>query len=103
VSVGAAGPSGSGVAGEGPANKSLGSKDRDKKKWKKDKRETDADRAAGARTLLRVGTTKKGRAAESNKRRGSLKKRDRSTERALRAEAALERKTVQLPEYVGSL
>jgi hypothetical protein len=47
-----------------------------------------------------MGTTKKGRAAESSQRRGSLRKRDRSLEKAMRAEAAVERKTVALPEYV---
>jgi hypothetical protein len=88
-------------SGVGSVNKTPeNNKDRDKKKWKKDKREKEADRPSSARTSLRVGTTKKGRAAETSQRRGSLKKRDRSMEKALRAEAALERKTVNLPEYV---
>jgi hypothetical protein len=71
-------------------------RDLGKKKWKKDKREDDGER----RTSLRVGTGKKGRAAEASQRRGSLKKRDRSMQKAIRAEAAIERKTVNLPEYV---
>lgn len=51
------------------------------------------------RNSLRVGTTsKKGRGASLNQRRGSLKKRDRSAEKEARAEAARERKTVSLPE-----
>ncbi len=52
------------------------------------------------RPSLRVGTGKKGRKAMGNQRRGSLKKRDRSAQKAARAEAAVERKTVTLPEYV---
>lgn len=50
------------------------------------------------RPSLRVGTGKKGRRAMGNQRRGSLKKRDRSAEKAARAEAAVERNTVSLPE-----
>jgi len=82
------------LPGGGP--KSAKEREIGKKKWKKEKREED-DRP---KTTLRVGTGKKGRAAESSQRRGSLKKRDRSNEKALKAEAALERKTVNLPEYV---
>lgn len=50
------------------------------------------------RPSLRVGTGKKGRRAMGNQRRGSLKKRDRSAAKAARAEAAVERNTVSLPE-----
>ena len=52
------------------------------------------------RQSLRLGTGKKGRGAELRQRRGSLRKRDRSSEKEARAAAAVERKTVQLPEYV---
>lgn len=50
------------------------------------------------RTSLRVTTSKKGRGAELSQRRGSLKRRDRTAEKEARAEAALERRTVSLPE-----
>lgn len=50
------------------------------------------------KTSLRIGPGRKGRGAELSQRRGSLKKRDRSAEKAMKAEAALERKTVNLPE-----
>jgi len=50
------------------------------------------------RTTLRLGTGKKGRAAEISRRRGSLKKRDRTAEKEAKLEAATERRTVQLPE-----
>ena len=50
------------------------------------------------RNSLRIGTGKKGRSAEKNNRRGSLKKRDRSKEKMMKEEAALERRTIQLPE-----
>lgn len=57
------------------------------------------DNARGPRRpSLRVGTGKKGRRAMGNQRRGSLKKRDRSAEKAMRAEAAMERNTVSLPD-----
>jgi hypothetical protein len=49
---------------------------------------------------LRIGTGKKGRGAERNRRRGSLKRRDRSSENEARLERRLERRTVDLPEYV---
>lgn len=50
------------------------------------------------RPSLRLGTGKKGRGAEISSRRGSLRKKDRSAEKAQKAEAALERNTVNLPE-----
>jgi len=62
--------------------------------------DTDSPRSK-RRTSLRIGTTgRKGRGAELSQRRGSLKKRDRRAEKEARAEAAVERKTVELPEYV---
>jgi hypothetical protein len=51
------------------------------------------------RASLRIGTGKKGRAASLTSRRGSLKKRDRSAQKEARAERAMERRTVQLPDY----
>lgn len=56
------------------------------------------DQRNNRRASLRIGTGKKGRGAALSQRRGSLKKRDRSAEKAARAEAAVERKTVFLPE-----
>merc|ERR1712071_50557 len=50
------------------------------------------------RTQLRVGSGKKQNAASLMRRRGSLKKRDRSGEKEMKAEAALERRTIHLPE-----
>ena len=49
------------------------------------------------RVSLRVGTGKKGRQTEVKMRRGSLRKKDRSREKALKEERALERRTVHLP------
>ena len=48
------------------------------------------------RNSLRVGTGRRG--AVMGNRRGSLKKRDRTAEKEAKAEAALERNTVQIPE-----
>lgn len=50
------------------------------------------------RNSLRLETGKKGRSAEKNMSRGSLKKRDRSAEKERKREAAIERSTVSLPE-----
>lgn len=63
------------------------------KEWKKG-----ADDVVGRKTSLRIGTGKKGRTAEINGRRGSLRRRDRSSQKAAKEEAAIERKTVCLPE-----
>jgi hypothetical protein len=49
---------------------------------------------------LRLKTGRKGRAAELSQRRSTLKKRDRTADKISRAEAAVERKTVVIPEYV---
>jgi hypothetical protein len=63
------------------------------------KRTGDVDREGAKRkTSLRVNS-RSGRASDAvQRRRGSLKRRDRSTVKAMKAEAALERKTVQLVE-----
>ena len=58
----------------------------------------DEDSRNAGRTTLRISTGRKGRNAELSQRRGSLKKRDRRAEKEAKAEAALERKTVSLPE-----
>eukprot|EP00977_Amphora_coffeiformis_P003682 scaffold710_cov171-Amphora_coffeaeformis.AAC.51 len=58
------------------------------------------NRAGPRRTSLRIGTGRKGRGAELSRRRGSLRKRDRSADKEAKAMAAAERKTVFLPEYV---
>ena len=49
------------------------------------------------RVSLRIGTGKRGRQAAIRQRRGSLKRKDRSAEKALKEERALERRTVVLP------
>jgi hypothetical protein len=51
----------------------------------------------GGRVSLRVGTGKRGRQSEVQQRRGSLRKKDRSREKALKEERAIERRTVFLP------
>ena len=58
----------------------------------------ETDGRNSGRASLRIGGGKKSRAASLTTRRGTLKKRDRSYEKELKAEAALERKTVYLPE-----
>jgi hypothetical protein len=63
--------------------------------------ENDDERRKGGKQSLRLGTSRKGRAAEASNRRGSLKRRDRRSEKERKAEAAIERKTIQLPEYVN--
>ena len=55
------------------------------------------DKRNARRNSLRIGTGRKGNRGGGN-RRGSLKKRDRTAEKEARAEAALERNTVQIPE-----
>ncbi|KAL7489285.1 hypothetical protein ACHAW6_014860 [Cyclotella cf. meneghiniana] len=55
------------------------------------------DDERGERVSLRVGTGKKGRQTEVKMRRGSLRKKDRSREKAEKEERALERRTVYLP------
>ena len=62
--------------------------------------DNDDERRKGGKQSLRLGTSRKGRAAEASNRRGSLKRRDRRSEKERKAEAAIERKTIQLPEYV---
>ena len=51
------------------------------------------------KTSLRITSGRRG--SELTQRRGSLRKRDRSREREAKLEAALERRTVYLPEYVA--
>ena len=58
------------------------------------------DDERGERVSLRVGTGKKGRQTEVKMRRGSLRKKDRSREKAEKEERALERRTVYLPGSV---
>ncbi len=71
-----------------PANK----KDRTKEKFA-------GDDGRNSRTAsLRIGTGKKGRGAEISQRRGSLKRRNRVADKEAKAERALERRTVALPE-----
>ena len=57
-------------------------------------------RGRGRGVSLRIGTGKKGRQASISQRRGTLKKRDRSREKALKEERALERRTVVLSAWV---
>jgi hypothetical protein len=68
-------------------------------KKKEDRPGSNDDGRNARRASLRIGTGKKGRAASLTSRRGSLKKRDRSAQKEGRAERALERRTVQLPNY----
>ena len=51
----------------------------------------------GGRVSLRIGTGKRGRQSEIQQRRGSLRKKDRSREKAMKEERAIERRTVFLP------
>jgi len=51
------------------------------------------------RNSLRIGAGgKKGRAAQKNMSRGSLRKRDRSKDKEMKLQARIERRTVELPE-----
>mmetsp|Transcript_36526 Transcript_36526/g.74377 ORF Transcript_36526/g.74377 Transcript_36526/m.74377 type:complete len:143 (+) Transcript_36526:282-710(+) len=50
------------------------------------------------RVSLRIGTGKKGRQAQRSRTRGSLRKRDRTAQKVAKEEAAMERRTVSLPE-----
>ena len=83
---------GGGGGGPGPT------KDFGKKRWGKKKEDGPGGDPQRRRQSLRLGTGKKGRAAEISQRRGSLKKRDRTAQKMAKAEAAIERKTVNLPE-----
>lgn len=77
----------SGLSDKGPKRQPGGKAPREKKAYDKPKRPS-----------LRIGTGKRGRAAEKSQRRSSLKKKDRTREKELKAIKALERKTVSLPE-----
>jgi hypothetical protein len=80
------------VLTEGRMKRSIAGKEKPgSKDWKKGAEE-------GRKASLKITTGKKGRSAEINSRRGSLKRRDKSSEKAAKEEAALERKTVYLPE-----
>lgn len=78
-----------------------GARRRDGKPVRRGRGEDDGPKKNLGKNSLRVGGTgRKGRSAELTQRRGTLKRRDRAAEKEARAEAALERKTVYLPEYV---
>lgn len=91
-------------SGRGAANNRRGRSDR---RGGRGRGRGDDGDGRNRRQSLRIGTSgKKGRSAELSRRRGSLKKRDRSAAKAAREEAAIERRTVQLPEgpiSVGTL
>ena len=91
--VGGGGDDSGGAARGGPGRRQPANKQR---KGRNDNRGDDGRN--NRKASLRIGTGRKGRGAELNRRRGSLKKRDRSAEKEARAEAAMERKTVNLPE-----
>lgn len=79
-----------------------GARRRDGKPVRRGRGEDDSPKKSPAKNSLRVGGAgRKGRSAELTQRRGTLKRRDRAGAKEARAEAALERKTVYLPEYVG--
>lgn len=80
----------------GPASKN-GKRQRPAKK-KAEGYEGAGDARNQRKTSLKLGTTRKGRAASLSNRRGSLRKRDRTAEKEAKAEAAEERRTVYLPE-----
>lgn len=67
-------------------------------KQRKDERDDQADVRNQRKTSLKLGTGRKGRAAETSGRRGSLRKRDRTAEKEAKLAAAEERRTVRLPE-----
>jgi hypothetical protein len=82
----------------GPAPIGRGTDDRKRgPKVKAKKFGADDDRGP-KRPSLGIGTGKKGRAAQGNMRRSSLKKRNRTADKERKAEAAVERKTVRLAE-----
>jgi len=85
------------TASNGPASTNTRGKGAFKKGKEKKEKENPYDKKRG-RTQLRVGSGKKQNAASLMRRRGSLKKRDRSGEKEMKAEAALERRTIHLPE-----
>jgi hypothetical protein len=80
------------VLADGRAKRSVAGKEKPAAKdWKKTTEE-------GRKASLKISTGRKGRSAEISSRRGSLKRRDKSSVKAAKEEAALERKTVYLPE-----
>ena len=92
------------AADDSPPSRDGGGGRKRLKQGRKSGREDRDNRDDGGRnnrkTSLRVGGGRSGRAATLTSRRGSLKKRDRTAEREAREEAAIERRTVSLPEYV---
>jgi hypothetical protein len=56
------------------------------------------DDSSKRKNSLKLGTGKSNRGPGDTMRRGSLRKKDRSAERERKIDAALERRTVQLPE-----
>lgn len=58
----------------------------------------DGDGPRRQRVNLRIGTGKKGRQAQRSQKRGSLRRRDRTAEKEAKEEAAIERRTISLPE-----
>lgn len=65
----------------------------------KQRGEEDSESRNTGKTSLRMGPSgRKGREAQLSSRRGSLKKRDRTSEKEAKAAAAEERRTVSLPE-----
>ncbi|KAL3793959.1 hypothetical protein HJC23_009442 [Cyclotella cryptica] len=86
---------GGGSSVKGPARNPLAKKVKPGARPGRSGRGGDDERAG--RVSLRVGTGKKGRQTEVKMRRGSLRKKDRSREKAEKEERALERRTVYLP------
>jgi hypothetical protein len=89
------GAGGGGNPDKGPARNPMGKKLRP---GSPGRGRGDDDRGGGrGRVSLRLGMGKRGRQNEVRNRRGSLRKKDRSREKAEKEERALERRTVQLP------
>jgi hypothetical protein len=69
------------------------------KKNKKDKGKRESDDDSRKTTSLRIGSSsKKGRSAEMNMQRGSLKRKDKTRDKEKKEANALERRKVVLPE-----
>ena len=87
-----------GIAGSAAPSKDGKRKAKPGKQRKDERGEEQTDVRNSRKTSLKLGTGRKGRAAETSGRRGSLKKRDRTAEKEARVAAAEERRTVRLPE-----
>ena len=92
------GPMGGGGGGGGPVGAGRGDGRRKKQGPRKGGRNEQPNTANRRKTSFRIGMGKKGRAASLTARRGSLRKRDRTAEKEARAQAAEERRTINLPE-----